>query len=99
MNPEVIRARRTSRSTRSGLGSSTNPPRLDALLTVVYRRRRRAAGRRRCRPSALLPAAPGRSRPTTSRQDAAVARVVDAFALHDVLAVPVVGARRAASAE
>lgn len=91
MNPDVIRARQGEPIDEIRARIVADPPRLDALLTVVI-----VDGHDRpvgvLSPRALLV---GDARPVPAHsvaEDAAVARVIDAFALHDVLAVPVVGA-------
>ena len=91
MNPEVIRAREDEPIDEIRARVVANPPRLDALLTVVIvDSDDRPVGV--LSPRALL-AGDARPEPAhTIAEDAAVARVIDAFALHDVLAVPVVGA-------
>lgn len=90
MNPEVIRAREDEPIDVIRARVVANPPRLDALLTVVI-------VDDDDRPVGVLPPLAllaGDARPEPARpvaEDAAVARVIDIFALHDVLAVPVVG--------
>lgn len=89
MNPDVITARAGETIDAIRARVAERPPRPDALLTVFYiDDDRRPVGA--VSPLGLLTGAP-RPRPTPIvRQSAPVADVVDIFALHDVLAVPVV---------
>ncbi len=89
MNPDVITARAGETIDAIRARVAERPPRLDALLTVFYiDDDGRPVGA--VSPIGLLT---GALRPRSTpivRQSAPVADVVDIFALHDVLAVPVV---------
>ena len=89
MNPDVITAGAGETLDAIRARIAAHPPRLDALLTVFFvDDDGRPTGA--VSPIGLLTAAP-RPLPTPIvRQSAPVAEVVDIFALHDVLAVPVV---------
>jgi len=89
MNPDVVTARPDEGIAEIRARLAADPPRLDALLTVVV-----VDGDDRpvgvLSPRALLA---GRAEPAPTRsieESGSIARVIDVFALHDVLALPVV---------
>lgn len=89
MNPDVITARAGETIDAIRARVAERPPRLDALLTVFYiDDDGRPVGA--VSPLGLLTGAPRPRATPIVRQSAPVADVVDIFALHDVLAVPVV---------
>lgn len=89
MNPDVISVRAGAEPGEIARLVADKPPRLDALLTVfLVDDDGRPVGA--VSPIGLLTGSPSPQPPPTVRTGAPVSDVVDIFALHDVLAVPVV---------
>ena len=91
MNPDVVTARPDEGIAEIRARLAADPPRLDALLTVVV-----VDGDDRpvgvLSPRTLLTGSAEPAPVGTIDEGAPIARVIDVFALHDVLALPVVDA-------